>query len=76
MVWQTRKISLPPYINNYYIYAGAAVALFIMAISTKVSLNVWRRNREYEKKIEAYRAKVEQWKAEGYKVDELEVMLK
>ncbi|MBA7485082.1 hypothetical protein ES707_20617 [subsurface metagenome] len=65
-----------PYINNYYIYAGVAVALFIMAILTKVSLNVRRRNLEYERKIEEYRAKVEQWKSEGYKVDELEDILK
>ena len=72
----TNEKDFAPYISNYYIYAGIAVAFLIMAITTKVSLNIRRRNIEYEKKIEAYRAKVEQWKAEGYPVDELEEMLK
>lgn len=65
-----------PYINNYYIYAGVAAALFIMAITIKGSLNVRRKEKKKKRDIEYYRAKIEQWKREGYDVSELEEMLK
>ena len=63
---------------NFLVIAFLAFAVVApsTAIYWRVSAKRREREREYERNKEKYRAKVEQWKAEGYKVDELEEMLK
>ena len=63
---------------NFPIIAILAFAVIVpsTAIYWRVSAKRREKEREYKRKKEEYGAKVEQWKAEGYKVDELEEMLK
>jgi len=65
-----------PYIHNFYIYASGIAIMLILAVSGKTYWNYRKSKKEYERKINEYRAIVEKWKSEGYNVSELEEMLK
>lgn len=54
---------------------GIIVAVSLTLVSVSVA-GIKIRKRRYEQKIDEYRAKIEQWKREGYDVSEFEEMLK
>lgn len=57
---------IAPTIKNVYVY-GFAVSLTLASVSfTGIKI----RRRKYEQKINAYKAKIEQWEREGYAVSE------
>ena len=62
--------------NTRLILYGVVLLLIIVAIGCGIPASRRKRKGWHEQKIKEYKAKVEQWKREGYKVDELEEMLK
>ena len=68
------KISAEKAGNARLIQYGVAIFLILVSISF-AGVKIIRR-KESEGKIKEYRAKIEQWKREGYNVSELEEMLK
>jgi parallel beta-helix repeat protein len=62
--------------DNTRLILYGVVLLIIVAIGCGIPASRRKRKGWHEQKIKEYKAKVEQWKREGYKVDELVEMLK
>ena len=65
-----------PTIKNNYIYAGGVVLTAAFTGAGFVISRNRKKRKEYRAMVSEYRAKIEQWKREGYDVSELEEMLK
>jgi len=65
-------------IMSYEAFFGLIAAIVVPSsiVYWKATARRRERKREYERKMEEWKAKVQKWKEEGYKVDELEEMLK